>query len=186
MSKIVISGGGSYTWGPTFIGDMFAIPELRGSTIVLQDILKERVDLVYALGQKLIPDFDLDFCLEQTLSLEDALQGADFVLLTITTGRLEAMRPDLEIPARHGIKQSVGDTTGPGGLSRALRNIPVVAEIGRQVMEICPEALFLNYTNPMTVLTRVLVMQGGKTVGLCHEWMVVRGHLARLLRTVPE
>ena len=141
---------------------------------------------MYALGQKMLRDFKLDFHLEKTLSLEEALQGADFVILTITTGRLESMRPDLEIPAKYGIKQSVGDTTGPGGLARALRNIPVVAEIGRKVMEICPNAMFLNYTNPMTVLTRVLAMQGVKVVGLCHEWIGVRENLAKIFNTSPE
>lgn len=186
MPKIVIIGGGSYTWGPTFMRDIFATPELTGSTLVLQDIVQERVDLVYALGQKMIQDFNLNFHLEKTLSLEDALHGADFVILTITTGRLESMRPDLELPARYGIKQSVGDTTGPGGLARALRNIPVVAEIGRKVMEICPNALFLNYTNPMTVLTRILAMQGVKVVGLCHEWIGVREKLALIFGTSPE
>ncbi len=88
MTKITILGGGSYTWGPTFLRDIFATPELRGSTIVLEDILQDRVDLVYALGRKMIEDFQLDFQLEKTLSLEAALQGADFVILTITTGRL--------------------------------------------------------------------------------------------------
>jgi alpha-galactosidase len=180
MTKITIIGGGSYTWGPTFMRDIFGTPELAGSTIVLQDIVQERLDLVYALGRKMIEDFSLDFRLEKTLSLEDALQGADFVILTITTGRLESMQHDLEIPANYGIKQSVGDTTGPGGLSRALRNIPVVAEIGRKVMEICPNTLFLNYTNPMTVLTRTLAMQGVRVVGLCHEWIGVREHLASI------
>jgi alpha-galactosidase len=186
MTKITIIGGGSYTWGPTFLRDIFATPELQGSTIVLEDLLQERLDLVYALGRKMIDDLGLDFDLEKTLSLEEALQGADFVILTITTGRLESMRPDLEIPARYGIRQSVGDTTGPGGLSRALRNIPVIAEIGRKVMEICPEALFLNYTNPLTVLTRVLAIQGVKVVGLCHEWIGVREHLAAIFNTTPE
>jgi alpha-galactosidase len=96
------------------------------------------------------------------------------------------MRPDLEIPAKYGIQQSVGDTTGPGGLARALRNIPVISEIGRKVMEICPNALFLNYTNPMTVLTRTLAMQGVKVVGLCHEWIGVREKLAQIFNTQPE
>lgn len=186
MPKIVIIGGGSYTWDPTFMRDIFVTPELAGSTLVLQDIAPQRVALTHALGQKMIADFNLDFHLEKTLSLEDALQGADFVILTITTGGLESMRPDLEIPARYGVKQSVGDTTGPGGLARALRNIPVVAEIGRKVMEICPNALFLNYTNPMTVLTRTLAMQGVRVVGLCHEWIGVREKLAALFETKPE
>lgn len=186
MSKIVIIGGGSYSWGPTFMRDIFGTPELKGSMIVLQDIAQDRVDLVYALGKKMIDDFHLEFHLEKTLSLDEALQGADFVILTITTGSLESMRTDLEIPAKYGIKQSVGDTTGPGGLSRALRNIPVVTEIGRKVMEICPNALFLNYTNPMTVLTSILAMQGVRVVGLCHEWIGVREHLAQVFETKPE
>jgi alpha-galactosidase len=186
MTKITILGGGSYTWGPTFLRDIFATPELRGSTIVLEDIQQDRVDLVYALGRKMLDDFQLDFNLEKTLSLEQALEGSDFVILTITTGRLASMRPDLDIPAAYGIRQSVGDTTGPGGLSRALRNIPVVAEIGRKVMESCPKALFLNYTNPLSVLTRTLGMQGVKVVGLCHEWIGVREHLAQIFHTGPE
>jgi alpha-galactosidase/6-phospho-beta-glucosidase family protein len=186
MTKITILGGGSYTWGPTFMRDIFATPELAGSRLVLHDIVQNRMDLVYALGQKMIRDFTLDFHLEKTLSLDESLQGADFVILTITTGRLDSMRPDLEIPVKYGIKQPVGDTTGPGGLSRALRNIPVVAEIGRKVMEICPDALFLNYTNPMTVLTRTLAMQGVKVVGLCHEWIGVREKLAQIFSTNPE
>ena len=186
MPKIVVIGGGSYTWGPTFLRDIFATPELRGCEIVLHDIDASRVELVYALGQKMLSDFGLDYHLNLNLSLEDALQGADFIILTITTGRLESMRADLEVPAKYGIKQSVGDTTGPGGLSRALRNIPIVAEIGRKVMEICPNALFLNYTNPMSVLTRTLAMQGVKVVGLCHEWIGVREKLAALYGVVPE
>jgi alpha-galactosidase len=186
MTKITIIGGGSYTWGPTFLRDIFATPEIEGSTIVLQDILPDRLDRVYALGRKMIENFNLDFQIEKTLSLEEALQGADFVILTITTGRLDSMRPDLEIPVQYGIRQSVGDTTGPGGLSRALRSIPVVAEIGHTVMEVCPNALFLNYTNPMTVLTRTLAMLGVKVAGLCHEWIVVREHLAPIFNTTPD
>lgn len=186
MTQITIIGGGSYTWGPTFMRDIFATRELVGSTIVLHDIAPDRVDLVHALAQKMIQDFSLNFRVEKTLSLEEALQNTDFIILTITTGGLEAMRHDLEIPARQGIKQSVGDTTGPGGLSRALRNIPVVAEIGRKAMEICPNALFLNYTNPMTVLTRILAMQGVKVAGLCHEWIGVREKLALIFNTKPE
>jgi alpha-galactosidase len=94
------------------------------------------------------------------------------------------MRADLEIPARYGIRQSVGDTSGPGGLSRALRNIPVVAEMAARIDRLCPEAIVLNYTNPLTVLTQTLAMLRSKkarTIGLCHEWYYVRGRLAALL-----
>ena len=189
MTRIVVIGGGSYSWGPKFLRDIFATPELQGSTIVLHDLVEQRVDLVYTLARKMIEAFNLDFRLEKTLSLAAALQGADFIILTITTGRLEAMRADMEIPAAYGIRQAVGDTTGPGGLARALRNIPVVAEIARKVDELCPRAWFLNYTNPMSVLTRTICMHRTvpqRTVGLCHEFIGVRHHLASLFGVAPE
>lgn len=91
MTKITLIGGGSYTWGPTFLRDLFVTPELKGSTVVLHDISAERMERVYRLGRKMLADFHLDFELEQTLSLAEALQGADFIILTITTGGLEAM-----------------------------------------------------------------------------------------------
>jgi alpha-galactosidase/6-phospho-beta-glucosidase family protein len=188
MSKIVIIGGGSYMWGSIFLRDIFTTPELHGSNVVLEDINPERMDIVYQLGQKMLKDHNLDFKLEQTTKLDEALEGADFVILTITTGGFESMRPDLEIPWKYGVRQSVGDTTGPGGLSRALRNIPVIAEITRKVDQICPKAFFLNYTNPMSTLTRTINMHRsvkGKTVGLCHEWSGVRKKLAAIF-TIDE
>ncbi len=189
MTKITIIGAGSCSWGPTFLRDIFTTPELKGSTIVLHDILQDRMDLIYALARKVLTEFQLDFHLEKTLSLDEALQGADFIILSITTGRLESMRPDLEIPAQYGIHQAVGDTTGPGGLARALRNIPVVVAIAQKVNEICPDALFLNYTNPMSTLTRALCLSRTvphRTVGLCHEYLGVRRNLAKLFETSPE
>ncbi len=99
-----------------------------------------------------------------------ALDGADFVIVTISTGGFESMALDLDIPARHGIRQSVGDTVGPGGINRAFRNVPVMAGIARDVESICPDAWFLNITNPMTVLTRTVTeVSNCKVVGLCHE-----------------
>ncbi|HSF81054.1 MAG TPA: hypothetical protein VLA49_07465 [Anaerolineales bacterium] len=189
MTKITHIGGGSFTWGPAFLRDIFTTPELRGCTVCLQDIDPGRMEQVYRLGQKMRADFSLDYHLEQTSDLEVALDGAEFIILTITTGGLEAMRPDLEIPARYGIRQSVGDTTGPGGLSRALRNIPVVAGLAAKIDELCPQALLLNYTNPLSTLTRTLAMLRSvenRTVGLCHEWHGVRGRLAALFGVPVE
>jgi len=185
--KIVIVGGGSYSWGPLFIRDLVVTPELAGSTIVLHDIDPEAMDLVYRAGQLLIQMGDYDFHFQQTGNLAKALNGADFVILTITTGRLETMRHDLEIPAQYGIIQAVGDTVGPGGLSRGLRNIPVVVDIARQMEIHCPDAWLLNYTNPMTTLTRAVTRETRiKTIGLCHEWLGVRWKLAKLFNTTEE
>jgi alpha-galactosidase len=186
MRKIVVIGGGSNMWGPIFMHEIFSHPDLNGSYLVLEDTNQDRLDLIFTLGKKMLSGRGLDIRLEKTTSLKQALQGADIVILTITTGGLEAMRADLEIPARYGIHQSVGDTVGPGGLSRSLRNIPVVTEIGNNVVEICPDALFLNYTNPMSTLTRALSKVGVNVVGLCHEWNGVRKKLASLFEVAPN
>jgi alpha-galactosidase len=179
--KIVIIGGGSYAWGPLFIRDIVVTPALAGSTIVLHDINPKALDLVYALGEKILRFNASPFTLEKTRHLSEGLQGADFVILTITTGGLEAMRHDVEIPAKYGVLQPVGDTVGPGGLARALRNIPVVVDIARQMEALCPQAWLLNYTNPMTTLCRAVTRETSiKTVGLCHEFMRVRRVLQKL------
>ena len=178
MTKIVIVGGGSFAWGPLFIRDIMVLPELSGAHIVLHDIDPEALDLVYAVGVKAIDAGGSTITLEKSNNLDTALQSADFVILTITTGGLEAMRHDLEIPARYGIVQSVGDTVGPGGLARGLRNIPVVVDIARRMEAICPDAWLLNYTNPMSTLTRAISRETSiKVIGLCHEWIGVRGKL---------
>jgi alpha-galactosidase len=99
-----------------------------------------------------------------------AVDGADFVIVTISTGGFESMAFDIDIPARYGIRQSVGDSVGPGGISRSLRNIPILVSIGRDMEEGCPDAWMLNITNPMTALTRSVCRETSiKTVGLCHE-----------------
>ncbi|UCC51445.1 MAG: hypothetical protein JSV68_20410, partial [Anaerolineaceae bacterium] len=176
----------SYAWGPLFIRDLLAAPELAGSTVVLHDIDSGAMDLVYRVGQLAIKVGDYDFQLRQTGDLGEALSDADFVILTITTGGLEAMRHDLEIPTRYDIHQSVGDTVGPGGLSRGLRNIPVVVEIARQMENHCPDAWLLNYSNPLTTLTRAVNRESSiKSIGLCHEWLGVR-HKLSLLFDAPE
>lgn len=189
MTKITLIGAGSHSWGPVFLRDIIITPELVGSEICLHDIDAERMELNFRLAQIFVATTQADFRITQTLSLDEALHGADFIILTITTGGLEAMRHDLEIPARYGVQQSVGDTTGPGGLSRALRNIPVLAAMAEKVNEHCPKAWFLNYTNPMTTLTRTLNMFRAipnRTIGLCHEWIGVRAKLAEYFHVRPQ
>jgi alpha-galactosidase len=128
-----------------------------------------------------------DVHLHQSSTLGEALFEADFVILAISTGGLGAMRHDLEIPARYGIFHSVGDTVGPGGLSRGLRKIPVVVEIAREMEIHCPEAWLLNYTNPLSTLTRAVTRETSiKTIGLCHEWLGVREKLAQYFNAPEE
>jgi alpha-galactosidase len=111
-----------------------------------------------------------------------ALVGADYVIVTVSTGAFASMRHDLEIPERYGIKQSVGDTVGPGGVMRALRNIPVLVGIARDMADVCPDAWLLNITNPMTTLCRAVTHETPvKTVGLCHEVTGAQFTLSQLL-----
>ena len=157
--KITIVGGGSYTWGPQFIRDIALLPDLHDSKIVLFDIDPEALDLVYSVGKLALEKMNVPVTLEKTLDQTEALTDADFVILTITTGKLKTMRVDLEVPEKYGIWQSVGDTVGPGGLSRGLRNIPVVVDIACHMEEVCPDAWLLNYTNPLTTLTQAVTRE---------------------------
>ena len=128
-----------------------------------------------------------EFSIEATTDLERSLEGAEFVVVTITTGGLDTMRLDLEIPERYGIYQSVGDTVGPGGLSRALRNVPVMVQLGQTMERVCPDAWMLNLTNPLTVLTRAVALTSRiKVMGLCHELFGVRGALIRMFGGTPD
>jgi alpha-galactosidase/6-phospho-beta-glucosidase family protein len=184
--RVAFVGGGSYQWGPKIIMDVALNEALRGGRLVLHDIDAEALDDMYEWGTKAIDRSNANLKLEKTLRLEEALEGADFVVLSISTGGLEATALDLEIPARHGIVQTVGDTVGPGGLFRGLRNIPVVVEIARAMEKSCPDAVLLNLTNPLTVLTRAVTKATSiRTVGLCHELFSTLGMLSKMF-DVPE
>jgi alpha-galactosidase len=180
-TRICFIGGGSYNWMPKLLGDLALTPELEG-TVVLHDINPTALGDIQRYGRKAMSSTGSNFDIETTTDLERGLDGADFVVITITTGGLETMGLDLDIPEKYGIYQSVGDTVGPGGLSRALRNVPVMASIAQTMDRVCPNAWMLNLTNPLTVLTRVVGMTAPriKAMGLCHELFGVRGGLMRM------
>jgi alpha-galactosidase/6-phospho-beta-glucosidase family protein len=184
--RIAFVGGGSYQWGPKIIQDVALNEELRGGTLILHDTNDEALEDMYQWGTRALDVARADLELEKTQRLEEALRGADFVVLSISTGGLDATALDLEIPARYGVVQTVGDTVGPGGFFRGLRNIPVVVEIARAMEEYCTEAVLLNLTNPLTVLTRaVSKATSTRAVGLCHELFSTLGMLSRMF-DVPE
>src|SRR5215210_1053109 len=185
--KIALVGGGSYQWGPKIILDVALKPELRGGTLVLHDINAEALDDMFDWGEKALNQVDADLQLEKTLRVEDALEGADFVVLSISTGGLDATALDLEIPAQYGVVQTVGDTVGPGGHFRALRNIPVVVDIARAMEKACPDAVLLNLTNPLTALTRAVTKATSiRAVGLCHELFSTLGMLSKMFDAPEE
>lgn len=157
-------------WTPTFLRDFALTEDLAGSRIFLDDINTEALKLTKALGQKIAKEAGTNINIQAARDKEEALDGADFVILTISTGGLEAMRNDIEIPKKYGIYQPVGDTCGPGGISRALRNIPVVVDIAKKMEMLCPDAYLMNYSNPLSTLTRAVRSETKiKAVGFCHE-----------------
>src|SRR5256885_13674582 len=153
-TRICFIGGGSYNWMPKLLGDLALTPDVEGS-IVLHDVNPSALEDIQRFGRKATAQAGANFNIETTTDLDRALDGAEFVVVTITTGGLDTMALDLEIPERYGIYQSVGDTVGPGGLSRALRNVPVMVGIAQAMQRYCPDAWMLNLTNPLTVLNRV-------------------------------
>ena len=178
-TRICFIGGGSYNWMPKLLGDLALTEDLAG-TVVLQDINPTALDDIEHYGRRVFEKTGSRFRIETTTDLDRALDGAEFVVVTITTGGLDTMALDLDIPERYGIFQSVGDTVGPGGLSRALRNVPVMVGIAQAMERRCPDAWMLNLTNPLTVLTRAVTHTTRiKAMGLCHELFGVRGALMR-------
>jgi alpha-galactosidase len=168
--QITIIGGGSYQWTPELLADLLGTDSLHGAHIVLEDIDPVPLDKMRALAGKVNDSLGAGATFDTTTDQRRALEGADFVIVTISTGGFDSMAIDLDVPARYGIRQSVGDTVGPGGINRSLRNIPVLVGVGEDMGKICPDAWMLNITNPMTCLTRAVCRQTSvKTVGLCHE-----------------
>jgi alpha-galactosidase/6-phospho-beta-glucosidase family protein len=169
-TQVTIIGGGSFQWGPELMADLFGTPSLRGMRLVLEDINPAPLPKMEALAHRLNDAMDAQARISTTTDQKAALEGADFVIVCISTGGFRSMAVDLDVPAAHGITQTVGDSVGPGGINRALRNIPVLVGIGRDMEEVCPDAWLFNITNPMTTLTRSVCRETSiKTVGLCHE-----------------
>ena len=181
--RIVIIGGGSYQWVPKLLVDLVNTPSLARRR---DRAAGHRPRAARADGRLRAPrrrrSKGIGLTVSTTTDQRAALAGADYVVVTISTGGFDSMRHDLEIPERHGIKQSVGDTVGPGGIMRALRNIPVLVDIARDMEELCPDAWMLNITNPMTTLCRAMTRETSiKTVGLCHEITGAQFALSQLL-----
>jgi alpha-galactosidase len=169
-TQVTIVGGGSYQWAPELMADLFGTPALGGMHLVLQDIDPAPLPKMEALAHKLNDAMGAKATVAATTDLGAGLDGADFVIVCISTGGFRSMAVDLDVPVRHGITQTVGDTVGPGGINRSLRNIPVLVGIGKAMEQHCPDAWMFNITNPMTCLTRAVCRETDiKTVGLCHE-----------------
>jgi len=187
MSKITIIGAGSGVFTRNLVRDILSYPELSGSTISLMDIDARRLEYMRKALQRLVEQEQYPAKLEATLNRKEALKGADYVILTIQVGGLKPFEHDIYIPLKYGVRQAVGDTIGPGGVFRALRTIPVILDIAKDMEELCPEALLLNYVNPMAMNCWALNQETNiKNVGLCHSVQGTAEFLAGIIGVSME
>ena len=182
--NIAYIGGGSRGWAWGLMKDL-ALEELLSGTVRLYDI---DFDAAYAnevIGNNLSKREDAkgDWKYIAVKSLEEALTGADFIIISILPGSFELMRSDVHTPEKYGIYQSVGDTVGPGGILRAMRTVPMYVEIAEAIKKYSPNARVINYTNPMTVCVQTLytIFPEIKAVGCCHEVFDIQNVMVKIL-----
>ncbi len=175
MPKITFMGAGSTVFVRNVIGDCMCTPCLRDSTIALYDIDEGRLEDSYIILSALNKNINENRCkIEKYCGVEnrkDALRGADFVVNAIQVGLYDPCTIiDFEVPKKYGLRQTIADTLGIGGIMRGLRTIPVLRDFARDMEEVCPNAWFLNYTNPMSILSGYMQRYTNvKTIGLCHS-----------------
>ncbi|MCM3726576.1 alpha-glucosidase/alpha-galactosidase [Neobacillus cucumis] len=188
MSKITFLGAGSTVFAKNVLGDCMLVPALEGFEFALFDIDEQRLRDSENMLQNLKESLNKNIEIKAYLNRKDALRGAKYVINAIQVG---GYRPstviDFEIPKKYGLRQTIADTVGIGGIFRNLRTIPVMLDFAKDMEEVCPDALFLNYTNPMAVLTGVMNrFTSIKTVGLCHSVQVCTKDLFKSLEMDPE
>lgn len=167
--KIVLVGGGSVHWTPVIARDLMLTASLSDAEFVLYDIDKEASDRTAAFCVKLAAALGVRARFESTDRPEQAFEGARYIIITITTGGLDAMAHDLAIPEEYGIYHTVGDTSGPAGWARLIRNFDAFVSLAQAINRYARGAVVLNYTNPLSMLTDVLArLHEGPVVGLCH------------------
>ena len=182
MRKIVFIGAGSLTFTRHLVRDLLTFPALADSTIALVDVDADRLAFAHAAVDHIIRTGRYPARVEAYTERSAALPGADGVVSTVLVGGLDVWRTDIEIPKQYGVDINIGDTRGPSGIFRALRTIPVMLDICRDIERYCPGAIFLNYTNPMAMLCRAMRSASRvKVVGLCHS---VQGTAAMLARWI--
>jgi len=183
--RIVLIGAGSTSFGPSMLTDIFSSKILQGSTIILHDIDKEKLEIIYELIVSEKEKTGKNLTIERTINRKDALKGADFVINSIEVGdRMKLWRQDYEIPRKFGSTQVLGECGGPGGTFHAFRIIPHIIEITKDVENICPDAFFINYSNPMARVCLAIKRSTNnlKFIGLCHQIDYLIKHLLKMFK----
>ena len=171
MSKITFIGAGSTVFAKNVLGDCMRTPALQGFELALFDIDLQRLKDSENMLNNIKGSSGSTCTVKAYVDRKEALRGAKYVINAIQVGGYDPCTiTDFEIPKKYGLRQTIADTAGIGGIFRNLRTIPVMLDFAADIREVCPDALFLNYTNPMAVLTNVMNTHGGvRTVGLCHS-----------------
>ena len=184
MIKVAMIGAGSVVFSKNLTGDILSFPEFKNATLCYMDIDEERLRVGADLCRKVAKSLDANPTIEATTDRRKALQGADFVINMVQIGGFNSTLVDFEIPRKYGLNFTIADTTGPGGLFRALRTFPMLSGLARDMDEICPNATLLNYSNPMSMNIQTVTRTSNiRVVGLCHS---VQGTLDELLRYIGE
>jgi len=184
MARIVFIGAGSFGFTRSLVKDVLTFPLLKDSTLVLMDINKERLEFARAAVQRIVDTGKYPAKVVTTMDRKKALKGANAVLCTILAGGVDIWRHDIEIPKKYGVNINIGDTRGPSGIFRAARTIPVMLDICKDMERLCPNAILLNYTNPMAMLCRAMQANTSiKVTGLCHSVQGTARKLAKWIKT---
>ena len=185
MTKIAIIGAGGYVFPLQLMNDFLSFPSTSGATYALMDIDPSSLARTERLARRLVETHKLPARIEPTTDRREALRGADFVVVCFQVGGHDAYEVDIEIPRRYGIDQTVGDTFGPGGVFRGLRSMKALDEIVTDMRELCPDALLLNYANPMAINCWFAAAEGISTTGLCHSVQNTADELADIMGLEP-
>lgn len=176
MTTVTFVGAGSIEFTRQLLRDLLDFPELRGARLVLHDIDPDRLSLAEALARHAVERRGGGLDVHATLDRKSALDGADFVINMVAIGGHAATVTDFDVPERYGLRQTIGDTLGVGGIFRGLRTFPFLRDLAADMIAVCPDAWLLNYTNPMAMNIGYLstAVPGVKALGLCHSvyWTV--------------
>lgn len=182
FTKIVFIGAGSMSFGVPMFRDLFSSKELAGSTLSLVDLDKENLNRMYELAIKMNEVSGAGFKIEKSINRREVLSGAEFVVNSIAIERCELWKKDFLIPKKYGIKHCLGENGGPGGLFFTMRTIPAIMDIIRDMEELCPNAYFMNFSNPES---RIILALGRytkiKAVGLCHGVFMGRNDVSYIM-----
>ncbi len=187
MPKIVFVGAGSTVFAQNLLTDILSLPDLSHSEIMLYDIDHDRLQTSALVANRIQAQLTTSALISTSLDLRQALDEADYVITMFQIGGYEPSTViDFEIPKRYGLRQTIGDTLGIGGIMRAIRTIPVMLQLAKEMEVLCPDALLLNYVNPMAMLCWAINESSKvQTIGLCHSVQHTAAQLSGDLE-IPE